>query len=995
MENNHLHPKPDRPGCDEIVVFGPFRLHVNRRLLQRNGVAVKLGSRSLDILIALVERAGDVLSRRELIARAWAGLVVDEANLRVNISNLRKCLGEGKDGARYVVNLPGRGYSFVAPVTRVRSTFSPTELELIQSPDLRSNNASLTTHSEHLLPEPLKRLVGREASVSVLTQLLAEHRFVSIIGPGGMGKTTVAISVAHTMLEAFSGAVHYVDLASVTEASLVPITIASVLGLKLQVQVQDPRSNILAFFRTQKALLVLDNCEHVIDETAALAEQLYKSAPQVHLLATSRELLRVEGEHVYILPPLDVPPISADITAADAMMFPAVQLFMDRVAASGAQETLTDETALFAVEICQKMDGIALAIELAAGRVRSHGLQGTAELINSRFDLLWHGRRTAPPRHQTLQAMLDWSYKLLSENERSVLYRLSVFVTPFNLEAAQRIATDAVLTEAQVATAIASLADKSLLSSSMLNGTWHLRLLDSTRSYASEKLAKSGELNAVLRKFTEYLIAQLSRSNERENEWQAGARDVMEGDTMRPALVWAFSHTGEGERVCNMRTALAWAFSDAGESELGVRLTALAAPHLLVLSLLEECHSWCQSALSQLGSLEGSATHLILQETLVISALFTRVDRDELRSSIECGLNLARKLNDHERELELLAGQHIVMCQLGRFREAVEVSWRSLELARKVGSPAGLVMSEWMLGCAYHLTGDQVGALRHMEEGFKQAAALGVAKVDIYGYEHRIRAIIVLARTLWLSGAADRAAQVARQAVEEAELDEQPMSMFLALLYASTVFLWRGDIEESEALVSRLIEHVGRHSFGTNADFGTALAAEVALLRGEFRTAASRLREALSTLHVERRQILTNMLSRSMSEALFECGELLEAEAIIVASVESAEVRHDSFDIPELLRTRAKIGIASGQLDQRAAEAMLLRAIELANSQGALSLELRSATALSALLANDGRTEEAYTILAKVYGRFTEGHETRDLRTAKQFIETWRPAESE
>src|SRR5690606_20539707 len=218
------------------------------------------------------------------------------------------------------------------------------------------------------------------------------------------------------------------------------------------------------------ALLVLDNCEHLIDETAALAEQIYKSAPKAHLLATSREILRVEGEHVCILPPLDVPPISAGTTADEAMMFPAVQLLMDRAAASGAQEALTDETAPFAAEICQKMDGIALAIELAAGRVRSHGLQGTAELINSRFDLLWHGRRTAPPRHQTLQATLDWSYKLLSENERSVLYRLSVFVTPFSLEAAQRIAKDAILMECEVATAVASLADKSLLSSSISNG---------------------------------------------------------------------------------------------------------------------------------------------------------------------------------------------------------------------------------------------------------------------------------------------------------------------------------------------------------------------------------------------------------------------------------------------------------------------------------------------------------------------------------------------
>src|SRR5690606_12438612 len=348
-----------------------------------NGVVVKLGSRSLDILIVLVGRAGDVLSRRELIARGWAGLVVDEANLRVNISNLRKSLGEGKDGARYVVNLPGRGYSFVAPVTRERSESSSPAAESTPSLDPRFNNPPPTSTPEHFLAERLGRLVGRDTSVALLTQMLTEHRFVVLIGPGRMDKTSVALSVVHTMFDAFSGAVYYVDLASVTASSLVAATIASVLRLK--VQVQTPRLDILAFFHTRRALLVLDNCEHLIDETAALAEQIYKSAPKAHLLATSREILRVEGEHVCILPPLDVPPISAGTTADEAMMFPAVQLLMDRAAASGAQEALTDETAPFAAEICQKMDGIALAIELAAGRVRSHGLQGTAELINSRF----------------------------------------------------------------------------------------------------------------------------------------------------------------------------------------------------------------------------------------------------------------------------------------------------------------------------------------------------------------------------------------------------------------------------------------------------------------------------------------------------------------------------------------------------------------------------------------------------------------------------------
>jgi len=302
-------------------------------------------------------------------------------------------------------------------------------------------------------------------------------------------------------------------------------------------------------------------------------------------------------------------------------------------------------------------------------------------------------------------------------------------------------------------------------------------------------------------------------------------------------------------------------------------------------------------------------------------------------------------------------------------------------------------MSEWMLGCAYHLAGDQAGALRHIEEGFKQAAVRGVTKVDRLGYGHRTRVLIAQARALWLSGAADRAAQVAHQAVEEAEQSEQPANVFVAqLFYASTVFLWRGDVEASEALERRLIQYVTRCSFGPNVAWGIALSGEVALLRGEFQMAATRFREALGTLHAEGRLLLTMTLSRSMSEALLECGEILEAEAIIVAALERAEARHESFDMPELSRTRAQIGIVSGRLDSLAAEAMLRSSIELANSQGALSLELRSAMALGALLASAERTDEACAILADVYGRFTEGYETRDLRSARQLIEAWRPA---
>lgn len=957
MKNNHSEEQHCAAEEEEIVEFGPFRLYTAGRLLQRNGVTVKLGSRPLDLLIALVRRAGDVLSRRELIARAWAGLVVDEANLRVNISTLRKHLDDGIDGARYIVNLPGRGYSFVAPVTRTRTEPSPT-------------GPALT--SEHALPAPLARLVGRDASIRVLSQMLTEHRFVSIIGPGGMGKTTVAIAVAHTMLDAFDGAVYYIDLASVTDASLVPTLLAS--ALSLDVSVQDPKPCILAFFSARRALLVLDNCEHIIDEIACLTEWLYRSAPRTHLLATSREILRVEGEYVHLLPPLDVPPMGQDLTAVEAMTFPAVQLFMDRVAASGTSEQLTNDTARLVVEICRKMDGIALAIELAASRVRSHGLRGTAELIDNRFDLLWQGRRTAPPRHQTLHAMLDWSYNLLSEDERRVLYRLSVFVAPFPLVAAQWVASDASMPQAHVAIIIANLIDKSLISPLIIKGSGQLRLLDSTRAYATPKLAQSGESDAVSRRLAEYLVARLTPATGYQQTWQPTDHDGSTGYNIRPALTWAFSKTGDGE--------------------LGARLTALAAPHLLKLFLLEECHHWCKAALRHLGSYQGTTTHLILQEAFAISTLFTQPNRDETSVSIESAIELARTLEDHERELGLLAGLHIFMTHVGQFEEAVDISWRSIELARKVGSPEGIVMAEWMLGCAYHLAGDQVRALEHTQKGFKYAAAHGAVKVDLFGFPHRTRALNVLARALWLNGAVDRAAQIAHQAVEEAELNERPVGIFVALVFSATVFLWRGDIDASERLVNQLTEHLNRHSLGPRSALGPALSGEVALLRGDFRLAADLLREGLGTLYTQRLFLLTTALSQSMAVALLECGETVEAEAMILVALERAQARNGSFDMPELLRTRAEVGMACGHLTSNEAQALLRTAMEMANRQGALSLELRAAMALGSLLAREHQAEQAHDLLTEVYNRFTEGHDTRDLKMAKQLINSWCPDEA-
>ncbi|WP_197086930.1 winged helix-turn-helix domain-containing protein, partial [Bradyrhizobium sp. LTSPM299] len=280
--NDHRNPQ-----LHDALSFGPFSLFAVERLLKKGDEPVPLGGRALDILIALAERAGEVVTRKELISTVWPDVTVEEANLRFQIAALRKALGDRRDGARYISNISGRGYCFVAPVTRSTAARAVPV------------TAFATTERVQRLPPRPARMVGRDDTVRSLAQRLQMWRFVSIVGPGGIGKTTVAISIAHTLSDGFHDAVFFIDLAALTDPELVPTAIASALGFA--VQTQDPVVGLLAFIGDRRILLVLDNCEHVIGVAAALAERIVSEAPQAHILATSREALRVEGEHVHLL----------------------------------------------------------------------------------------------------------------------------------------------------------------------------------------------------------------------------------------------------------------------------------------------------------------------------------------------------------------------------------------------------------------------------------------------------------------------------------------------------------------------------------------------------------------------------------------------------------------------------------------------------------------------------------------------------------------------
>ena len=372
---------------DGGLSFGPFKLLVNERLLTKDGVAIELGARALDMLVVLTSTPNEIVSKKDLLARVWPDVIVEEGSLRFHMNGLRKALGDGKGDARYITTLPGRGYCFVAPVSRPVNPPNNTV----------ASGAGNFPHTN--LPNRLSRLVGRKEDVLQLSAHLNASRLVTIVGAGGVGKTTVAIAVGHQLLDAFSGALLFCDLGMLRDPDLVAAGIASMLGLS--VQSNDATPNLIAYLRSKRVLLILDTCEHLLDSVAPLAAAIIDAAPQVHILATSREALRVEGEHVYRLGALACPPDEPGFTAAAVRTFPATQLFVERAAASGVRLDVSDAEASIVASICRKLDGVALAIELAARRVESYGLQQTAKLLDQRLTLLWLGSRTAPARFST------------------------------------------------------------------------------------------------------------------------------------------------------------------------------------------------------------------------------------------------------------------------------------------------------------------------------------------------------------------------------------------------------------------------------------------------------------------------------------------------------------------------------------------------------------------------------------------------------------------
>src|SRR6516162_2808078 len=476
-------------GPQAVYSYGGWEIDADRRELRSAGLPVPLSGRAFDILEVLVRSAGELVKKDELMAAVWPGMIVGDNTLQSHISALRKALG----GDREILKTSsGRGYRLAGNwIARQAST--PPEA-VCEAPSMPPE-ATFPTNFPAAGPE----LAGRSGALQELRGRLLTSRIVTLTGPGGIGKSSLALEAALRQLHEFEGGGWLIELASLSDPDLVSSAVARALGLKLIGGKHSPET-IARSLGSSKLLLLLDNCEHLIDAAARLVETLVRLCPHVSVIATSREVLRIPGEHIFRVLPLEVPP-EQPLASDTILRHSAVQLFIERVRAL-AGEFLPQREELQAVgAICRRLDGIPLAIEFAAARAAVLGPGTVLARLAERFALLAGAHRTALPRHQTLRATLDWSYDLLSEPERRLLQRVSIFAGAFTLQGATAVTSDVRGSSgaSAVTEGIANLAAKSLVTLDKSSPTGRWRLLETIRAYALEKLTDAGETEKAAR----------------------------------------------------------------------------------------------------------------------------------------------------------------------------------------------------------------------------------------------------------------------------------------------------------------------------------------------------------------------------------------------------------------------------------------------------------------------------------------------------------------
>ncbi|MBC7833299.1 MAG: winged helix-turn-helix domain-containing protein [Hyphomicrobium sp.] len=945
---------------DVAYVFGRLAVDLGRRELRVGGNIVPIGNRAFDVLEILVRSSGERVTKRDLMDRVWPGAIVEENTLAVHISAIRSVFGADRGLLRATY---GRGYTLHGTWTAQSSPVP----ERAPKPDATFEAPPL---SRSTLPFAASELIGRDDAVVRVYELVSQSRVVTLTGLGGIGKTRLALAAAHKLAARFAGMVWFVELASLSDPGLLPSAVAAAVGLTLG---EDKVSALSVARRLvhRRFLLVLDNCEHLIDAAAEFVEAVVRECPEASILATSRELLRVDGEHVYDVAPLDLPS-SDPRESRNALESGAVRLFVARMQGGSLDTWHAGIDMEVVCTICRRLDGIPLAIELAASRARTLAPADILSRLAYRFDLLTTGRRAALPRHRTLRATLDWSYELLSEEERRALRFVAIFATGFTFDAALRVLQDDSCEPSRILDIIDSLAAKSLLSVDGSRASTRWRLVETVRAYALDKLAACGELSVASRLHAEFFCDHITKVG-------AAAGALSHNDLMAALAT----------EIDNIRTAIDWAIAPGGDVALSVALTAAYVPVWLHMSLLAECRERAERALDRHeaeGALNASRWR-DCQLELGLALLYTAGPTKRTSVVLARVLESSEAWDETSAQLRAILGMLNCFLSTGQQRAAQSLAERFADVARLASDSMDALVAHRVLGNTLHYGGDQLGACRHLQRFIDAYIAPQDGRhLRWFRYDQRLLARATLARVLCLHGLLDEAWNHASASLSEAMASGDEGTICYSLgMAVCPVALMIGDL----AAASKSLQNLKARRASFQGTFwmrletcleGTLLARQGAIAPG-----LTMLQEAVSTLNsVQRPEFLA-----SLAEAMAANGQILESLATLDGALEQSELAGQRWFSAELLRLKGELTLqATRNAVSSVAEDCFLQAVELARVQGALLWESRASMSLARLLVAQGRGSEARDILGGVLNRFTEGCQTKEVRSVQALLDT-------
>ncbi len=721
-------------------LFGRYRLQPGRGLVA-DGVPVPIGTKALGILAALVDAGGHLVTKDELMGCVWPGIVVEEHNIQVHISALRKVMGSD---AGWIMTVPRLGYRFVGPITVGR----PVGLALAR---------------------PLDRLFGREDDMAAIRAILDRSRLVTLAGPGGIGKTRLGLEIAGAITDQYRDGAVFVDLSVLQDPSLVANQAAAALGIELKGNT--PPAELLARrLKSRELLVLLDNCEHVVAAVATLAELILAEAPSVSLLATSREPLACVGEQVYRLPLLPVPSDGVS-TAAEALTASSVALLVNRLQAADLRFELTDALAAAAGAICRRLDGLPLAIEMVGALAAGLGLQVVATRLEEVFRLPYSVSRTATPRHRSLEATLDWSHALLSVVERVMLRRLALFPGRFSLEAVEAVLGDEMLTVAQCGDVLAGLVRKSLVSIDLAAAPLSYRLLATIRAYAAEKLDAGGEQRLLRARHARYVGDVLADAM---RDWEATTDSIW-----LDRYAWL---------LADLRAALRWSFGPDGDPAPGLVIAGRSAPLWRMLNLNGEGRRWAETAVAALDpeTLDSVAAPVWFAVGFLTGGRLFERSTLALRKAAE----LFGRSNDPIEHGDALAVLGQMLAMSGKTAEAADALVEARFLLEQGAGKRSLGVCAMAFGMLHAATGSWAEARQEYERARTLFRAVGAKRLAT-------AALCNLADMMWAEGALAMAIETARDALNLARREGHRRYIGLASGYLTGMLTVRGDIDEA------------------------------------------------------------------------------------------------------------------------------------------------------------------------------------------------------